>query len=90
MSARLRLDLIQRTYSEGDHWTWRLWAGSRVVSSSGRQLYSRRADCCRGAEVGGGLLRVRAAIRYGLPAARMTPEGSVLVLVRVLDERTTP
>lgn len=54
MSA-LRLDVIVKDYDEGDRWTWRLWAGSRIVASSGSQRYSRRIGCLRGAEIGAGL-----------------------------------
>src|SRR5688572_1698509 len=92
--SRLRLDLIHRTYDEGDRYTWRLWSGSRVVSSSGPQLYSRRIDCARGAEVGTGVSGVVSAVK-GPPAGmwadrwawevdRCLPED---VEVRLIDER---
>lgn len=110
MSARLRLDLIVRTYpdlhiGEGEdpdmtwssvaRWTWQLWAGSRIVSSSGSQLYSRRADCVRGAEVGAGIesLGELLSISRGLTGVigtcyRFTSDGSEGVRVTIFDERS--
>ena len=91
----LRLDLIVRTYKEGDRWTWRLWSGSRIVSSSGSQRFSRRIDAAEGAEVGAGLSGVADAIRgreFGDhdPALRHTAAGWIdSVAVRVRDERRT-
>jgi len=82
----LRLDLIVRTYPEGDRWSWRLWSGSRIVSSSGAQLFSRRIDCARGAEVGAGLHDLRAS-RCTF-AWRPDHLGDVHeVVVRIIDER---
>lgn len=97
--SRLRLDLIVRDYwtatKEGgpvasvDRWSWRLWAGGRIVSTSGSQLYSRRIDCARGAEVGAGLFDVARAIKHGhLEAGRLVFGGDFdPVTVRILDER---
>lgn len=99
MSA-LRLDLIVRRYAVphgppdawGDLWTWRLWSGSRIVSSSGSQRYSRRIDCARGAEVGAGLGDVQNSLKYGHHVAyrlRSHAQGGGIenVAVRILDER---
>ena len=101
MSARLRLDLIVKTYPRvmedavlgyADRWSWRLWSGSRIVSTSGSQLYSRRIDCARGAEVGAGLDGVGVAVRTGEladTACRWKPfEDCDVVEVRLIDERT--
>lgn len=96
----LRLDLIVRTYPvdwdptgevTGHRWSWRLWSGSRIVSTSGSQLYSRRIDCVRGAEVGTGVRRVLLSIRHGLQAHRLDAHHVLQpVTVRIVDERTTP
>lgn len=87
----LRLDLTIATYPEGARWTWSLWAGSRIVSSSGSQLFSRRVDCARGAEVGAGLEGVRDALagRATTPGTLDAPamRGGTPVVVRVCDER---
>lgn len=102
MSA-LRLDIIVRrepvdwdTGGEdirGDRWTWRLWSGSRIVSSSGSQRYSRRIDCARGAEVGTGFHDVQnivaARLDPGVPAWRWTHTTDLeYANVRLIDERT--
>jgi hypothetical protein len=90
----LRLELIVRTYPEGDRWTWRLFSGRNIVSSSDSQLFSRRVDCARGAEVGGGLSEVREALdgfRGAGPvphsALRHDENGWGSVPIAVLDER---
>lgn len=102
MSARLRLDLIVRRYPPrnglvmpGEHvdrWTWRLWSGSRIVATSGPQLYSRRIDCARGAEVGAGLFGVADALQGSrvMDTAHRC-DGTVETVdveVRLIDERT--
>jgi hypothetical protein len=66
----LRLDIILRSYKEGDRWTWRLRSNGEIVASSGRQLYTRRIDCARGAEVGTGTHGVVEAL-----AGRANPVG---------------
>jgi hypothetical protein len=100
----LRLDLIVRRYqkygldSSGirfpeavnaiDRWTWRLWSGSRIVSTSGSQLYSRRIDCARGAEVGAGLhdlVNTRCTFAWR-PDHRFDADVHP-VEVRIIDER---
>ena len=95
----LRLDLTVATYPEGDRWTWTLHAGRHIVSSSGGQLFTRRIDCARGAEVGAGLLDVRRALHgfkgagdVGLRAYRLERDigvraSAVPVPIRVLDAR---
>lgn len=102
----LRLDLIARTYLQDggyksvDRWTWRLWSGSKIVSTSGKQLYSRRIDCARGAEVGAGVGGVVLALkmgdgdgeglwadRWGWHGDRALPDD---VAVRIIDERAKP
>jgi hypothetical protein len=102
VTARLRLDLIVRSEPvdwdtggediRGDRWTWRLWSGSRIVSGSGSQRYSRRIDCARGAEVGAGLDGVPYVVKQGGGwVYRTHRDGSVdEVEVRILDERTKP
>lgn len=88
MTRRLyRLDLILRTYDEGDRWTWRLWKGSRIVSGSASQLYSKRSACINGAESGAGLAHVARAVAEEGNAMRYMQDGYDLVPVRVLDER---
>ena len=102
MSA-LRLDLIVRQYPDTptgkvtvdmsgrvDRWTWRLWSGSRIVSTSGSQRYSRRIDCARGAEVGAGLCYVANHLRKPemVTAYRHGHDNSgQQIEVRILDER---
>ena len=76
-----------------DRWTWRLWSGSRIVSTSGSQLYSRRIDCARGAEVGAGIVGIREALGWldqGDARAYAYRMGLYAdVEVRVIDERVT-
>jgi hypothetical protein len=92
----LRLDLTVATYPEGDRWTWTLHAGRHIVSSSGGQLFSRRIDCARGAEVGAGLTGVREALRGNVgfapvesPALRRDGQSLTPVAIRLLDARGT-
>lgn len=81
MSA-LRLDLYRSDAGRG----WRLWKGSRIVSHSGSQTYSRRVDQLRGAESGAGLDGLVAS--RGAIAWRYTEGPAVqYVTVRALDER---
>jgi hypothetical protein len=97
----LHLTLTIATYPEGDRWTWTLHAGRHIVASSGGQLFTRRIDCARGAEVGAGLLDVRRAL-HGFKGAgdlrltagrlRYDPDGFRdcavdMVPITVLDER---
>lgn len=101
----LRLDLVVRSYpklniGEGedpdmtwartDRWTWRLWSGSRIVSSSGDQRFSHRIDACVGAEVGTGTVQVVNLVRgHQAPGlVGFAYRGDDLVAVRILDERT--
>jgi hypothetical protein len=99
--TRLRLDLIVRTYNvpagggnllPADRWTWRLWAGTRIVATSGSQLYTRRIDCARGAEVGAGLIDVVQAVQNGgaTIAARPSFAERDDCPVRIIDERGKP
>ena len=93
MSA-LHLTLTIATYPEGDRWTWTLHWGRHIVSSSGGQLFSRRVDCARGAEVGAGLTEVRDALN-GFRGAGPAPyralrddqHGSQEVPITILDQR---
>lgn len=86
---------ISATYEpqpDVDRWTWRLWSGSRIVSSSNKQLYSRRVDCVRGAEVGAGLTYVDEAVEsleagFRGYAYRWTERAPEDVEVRLIDER---
>jgi len=94
MSA-LHLTLTVATYPEGDRWTWSLHSGRHIVSSSGSQLFSRRVDCAKGAEVGAGLTEVREALQgvrgpgdVFRPAWReIKGVDSVAVPITILDER---
>lgn len=74
-----------------DRWTWRLWSGSRIVSTSGSQLYSRRIDCARGAEVGACVWGVQQFLRRGTAQPfRYAADCSLQrVEVRIVDERVT-
>lgn len=96
----LHLTLTIATYPEGDRWTWTLHAGRHIVSSSSGQLFSRRIDCARGAEVGAGLTGVREALQgfrgagaVEWPAWRWARSASTLnvetidVDIAILDER---
>ena len=89
MSA-LYLELVIGHYDEGARWTWRLLRNGQIVSSSGSQLFSRRVDCARGAEVGTGISGVTEAL-----AGKGTKAGDVgrairrleTVVVRIVDQR---
>jgi hypothetical protein len=92
VSADLRLDLTIRTYKDGDKWTWTLWKGSRIVATSGSQLFSRRIDATRGAEVGTGVSGVYDALQgvkteRGADAPRLAFRRMDGVAVRVVDAR---
>lgn len=99
MSRRLRLDLLVRTYPEGDRWTWRLFSGSRIVSTSGAQLFSRRNDCAHGSEEGAGLTGVEGLV-YGIATKSLVghlgtvwrhgASAATPVSAYLLDERTSP
>ena len=91
----LRLTLLVRSYRRPgltpvDRWAWRLTSGSREVSSSGAQLYTRRIDCARGAEVGAGIEQVVDVLAG--PPTRSGPVGVAVrdgerVEVRIVDAR---
>jgi hypothetical protein len=86
----LHLTLTIATYPEGDRWTWTLYAGRHIVSSSSGQLFSRRIDCARGAEVGAGLVDVRRALsgfKGAGDVARCAWRWPDPVPIRVLDAR---
>lgn len=88
----LHLHLTLDTYDEGDRWTWTLMSGRHIVSTSGGQLFSRRVDCARGAEVGAGLQGVRKALIgfRGAGKARwgaIRPDLLTPVPITVIDAR---
>jgi hypothetical protein len=87
-----RLDPIlgRQVWTSGavDRWTWRLWSGSRIVSTSGSQLYSRRIDCARGAEVGAGLFDlVNSGLTFAWRPYYTEAGDPVDVAVRIVDQR---
>ena len=94
MNRALRLTLTLARYPEGDRWTWSLHSGRHIVATSGGQLFTRRVDAARGAEVGAGLEGVCAllagkATRAGEVgyAERLAGREMVRVSVVVRDER---